>query len=247
MSQYRRRFLLELWFASRRGEAVKAKLGILSLLLAVGTFFALGLDSYLSFLWLKGAHDKLTTAFAERPFFVAAAFMALQAGAMALSIPGSVLTLALAAGGIFGIVWGIPIVLTAVVIGDSLALLAARYLFRDWVEKRFGRQAAAMQRGMERDGAYCLFAMRLAAIIPFFIVNLTMALTKMPLKIFAPVSFLGLTPITAIYVNAGTQLARIESPSDIISIPLLASLGLLGIAPFALRYLMIRMRLASSR
>lgn len=230
------------------GEAVNAKLGILALLLAsAAAFFTLGLDSYLSFQWLKGAHDELTTAFAERPVVVAAVFMALQAGAMALSIPGSVLTLALAAGAIFGTFWGIPIVLTAVVVGDSLALLAARCLFRDWVEKRFGRQAAAMQRGIERDGVYCLFAMRLAAIIPFFIVNLTMALTRMPLRIFAPVSFLGLAPITAIYVNAGTQLARIESPGDIISLPLLVSLALLGIAPFALRYLIMRMRPALSR
>lgn len=222
---------------------MKGKLAILVMLVAAAiAFFAFGLDRYLSFAWLKATHSDLVATFAAHPLMVAGAFMVLQASAMALSIPGSVLTLALAAGAIFGLAWGIPIVLVAVVVGDSLAFLAARYLFRDWVEKRFARQAAAMQSGIERDGAYYLFAMRLAAVIPFFIVNLTMALTRMPLRIFAPVSFLGLIPITAIYVNAGTQLASIEAPSDIISLPLLASLGLLGIAPFALRLIISRPR-----
>lgn len=220
---------------------MKSKLLILALLLAaIVAFFAFGLDRYLSFAWLKSAHGDLTAAFAENPLMVAGAFMTFQTAAMAFSIPGSVLTFALAAGAIFGLAWGIPIVLIAVVVGDSLAFLAARYLFRDWVEKRFAKQAAAMQRGIERDGAYYLFAMRLAAVIPFFIVNLTIALTRMPLRTFAPVSFLGLAPITAIYVNAGTQLASIESPGDVISLPLLASLGLLGIVPIVLKFMMKR-------
>lgn len=168
--------------------------------------------------------------------------MALQVTALALCIPGAVLTFGVAGGAIFGFGWGVLIVLTAAVIGDTLAFLVARYLLRDWVEQRFARQAAIIQRGVERDGAYYLFAMRLAAVIPFFVVNITMALTRMPLRTFAPVSFIGLAPVIAIYVNAGTQLAKIESPSDIMSWPLIISFGLLGIAPILLRLMMKRMR-----
>lgn len=222
---------------------MKQKLLILAVLvIAAMVFFALGLNRYLSFEWIKSTHQDLTNAFAENPFMVAGAFMAILTGAMALSIPGSVLTLALAAGAIFGLWWGIPIVLVGIVVGDSLAFLMARYLFRDWVERRFAQQATMMQRGFERNGAYYLFAMRLAAVIPFFIVNWTMALTRMKLRLFAPVSFLGLVPVTAIYVNAGTQLAQIENPGDIISLPVLVSLGLLGIAPIILRLMMNRTR-----
>lgn len=230
------------------GDMMKQKLLILTAFaIAVACFFAFGLHHYFSFAWLKTAHHELTAAFAERPLIVAGIFMALQASAMALSIPGSVLGGSLAAGAIFGFGWGVGIALVAVVIGDSVAFLMARYLFRDWVEKRFAKQAAVIQQGFERDGAYYLFAMRLMAVIPFFIVNLTMGLTRMPLTRFAPVSFLGLAPVTAIYVNAGTQLARIESPGDIISLPVLASLGLLGIAPVILRLVMDRFRPAIAR
>ncbi len=210
--------------------------------MAAVAFFALGLNRYLSFEWLKSAHQDLVKSFAEQPVLVAGAFMAIQAAALALCIPGAVLTLALAGGAIFGFAWGTIIVLVAVVIGDSLAFLVARYLLRDWVEKRFAKQVTMMQCGFERDGGYYLFAMRLSAVIPFFVVNLSVALTRMPLRIFAPVSFLGLAPVTAIYVNAGTQLARIENPGDIMSLPVLASLGALGIAPIILRLIMNRMR-----
>lgn len=222
---------------------MKQKLLIMAVMVATGVaFFALGLNHYLSFDWLKSAHQDLVASFAREPLLVAGAFMALQVTALALCIPGAVLTFGVAGGAIFGFGWGVLIVLTAAVIGDTLAFLVARYLLRDWVEQRFARQAAIIQRGVERDGAYYLFAMRLAAVIPFFVVNITMALTRMPLRTFAPVSFIGLAPVIAIYVNAGTQLAKIESPSDIMSWPLIISFGLLGIAPILLRLMMKRMR-----
>lgn len=151
---------------------MKQKLLIVAVLVMAGVaFFALGLNHYLSFDWLKSAHQDLVASFARDPLLVAGAFMALAASALALCVPGAVLTLAVAGGAIFGFGWGVIVVLVAVVLGDSLAFLVARYLLRDWVERRFAKQAAMIQRGVERDGAYYLFAMRLAAVIPFFMVN----------------------------------------------------------------------------
>lgn len=203
---------------------------------AAGLFFGLGLQDYLTLNILKMRQAELAASFAARPMLIAGIFVAIQATALALSLPGAVLTLSLAAGAIFGPLWGTLIVLIAITLGDSLGFLAARYLFRDWVERAFAAQVATIDRGVARDGAFYLLSLRLLAVVPYFIVNLGMALTRMPLRVFAPVSFIGLVPATAIYVNAGTQLAGIDSPADIYSAELIGAFILLGLFPLAVRF-----------
>jgi uncharacterized membrane protein YdjX (TVP38/TMEM64 family) len=144
--------------------------------------------------------------------------------------------MALAGGAIFGFSLGTLIVLTSLTIGDSLGFLAARFLIGGWVKTRYGAQLAKVEAQMRTDGAYYLLSSRLMAAIPFFVVNLTFGAARMPLRIFAPVSFVGLAPATAVYVNAGTQLTRISGPSDVLTGGVLVSLGLLALVPLVARY-----------
>jgi uncharacterized membrane protein YdjX (TVP38/TMEM64 family) len=202
----------------------------------IAAVFLLGLDDYLDLAAIKRERLALAALWQREPVAFGAAFTALNAAALALSLPGAVLSFCLAAGAIFGPYWGTAITLAAVVAGDSLAFLLARFALRDWVEQRFGRQARRANQGVARDGAFYLLALRLMPVVPYFIVNLTMGLTRMPLRVFAPVSFAGLLPVTFLYVSAGTQLSAIEQASDIYSPRLLAIFALLALLALAARF-----------
>lgn len=210
-----------------------------ALLLAVAAgilaFFLLGFDRYLDIAAIRQERLDLVAAWQRSPLATAGVFILLSAAALALSIPGAVLSFSLAAGAIFGLWYGTAIALTALVAGDSLAFLGARFLFRDWVERHLSSHAVRARRGFERDGAYYLLALRLMAVVPYFLVNLTMGLTRMKLRVFAPVSFLGLLPVTFVYVWAGTQIGTIERASDIYSPRLLITFVALGLLPLAAR------------
>lgn len=213
---------------------------LLAVIAAISLFYLFGLHRYLTLDAIKAQRDDIAALYAARPALVIAAFMAIHIAALALSLPGAVLAPTLAAGAIFGPVWGVIFALGAIVAGDSLGFLIARYLLRDWVEARFATQAAAIARGVDAEGAFYLLALRLMAIVPFFVVNLTMGLTRMKLGVFAPVSLIGLIPATILYAYAGTTLAAIDSPSDIYSPRLIAAFILLGLLPIAARRVFAR-------
>lgn len=214
---------------------------------AIAAFFVLGLDEYLDLDAIKRERMRLVGLWHDAPALTAAIFIALHATALALSLPGAVLSFTLAAGAIFGPWWGTAIALTSIILGDSLAFLGARFLFRDWVERTFSRQAERANRGFARDGAFYLLALRLMAVVPYFVVNLTMGLTRMKLRLFAPVSFVGLLPATFLYVQAGSQLSTLQRASDIYSPGLLITFGLLGVLPLAARLTFRRWRSRSGR
>ncbi|MEO7635788.1 MAG: VTT domain-containing protein [Sphingomicrobium sp.] len=199
-----------------------------------------GLDEYFSVAAIKRERMGLAVLWHSRPAATAAAFAALNIVALALSLPGAVLGFGLAAGAIFGAWWGTGIAIAAIVLGDSLAFLVARYVLRDWVEQRFARSARRVAAGVARDGAFYLLALRLMTIMPYFVVNLTMGLTRMPLRLFAPVSFAGLLPVTFLYVQAGTQLSVIERVGEIYSPRLLVTFAALALLPLAARYALRR-------
>ncbi|MFV2093815.1 MAG: FAD-dependent oxidoreductase, partial [Hyphomicrobiales bacterium] len=134
-------------------------------------------------------------------------------------------------GAIFGVVAGSIIISFASTIGATLALLVARYLLRDWVQGRFGNRLKAVNAGIEEDGAFYLFTLRMVPLIPFWLINLLMGLTRIPVVKFYLVSQIGMLTATVIYVNAGSQLAQIDSLGGILSPALLVSLSLLGIFP----------------
>lgn len=202
-------------------------------LAAVAMTFALLAADTLSIAGIKARIGALAELYDRRPVAVITGFVAIQAAALALCLPGAVV-MSLAAGALFGPALGMLVALTAVTIGDSLGFLAARYLLRDLLASRFHRSLERVRGG---EGAAYLVGLRLMAIVPYFVVNIAMALTRMPLRHFAPLSFLALIPATFLYVNAGTRLAEIRSPADIWSPALLASFLALGLLPFAARWL----------
>ena len=137
----------------------------------------------LSLASLQASQAQLTARYAASPFAFIAVFSLLYIGATALSLPGATL-LTLVAGAVFGFGWGLVIVSFASTIGATLAMLSARYLLRDWVEARWGSRLASLQAGLEKDGAFYLFSLRLLPIVPFFLLNLSMGLTRIKLWTF---------------------------------------------------------------
>lgn len=165
---------------------------------------------------------------------LALAFFAAYVAVAALSLPLAV-WMTLAAGALFGFWQGLLIVSFASTIGATLAFLASRYLLRDWVRERLGARAVAIDEGLRRDGPFFLFSLRLIPVIPFFAVNLLMGLTPVRTLTFYLVSQVGMLAGTAAYVNAGTQLAGLNSLAGIVSPPLLLSFALLGLFPWIAR------------
>ncbi|MBS0336588.1 MAG: FAD-dependent oxidoreductase, partial [Proteobacteria bacterium] len=164
------------------------------------------------------------------PAATALGFFATYVAVTGLSLPGAVI-MTLAAGAIFGLVWGTLIVSFASSLGATLAFLAARFLLRDWVQARFGRQLAPVNEGVAKDGAQYLFTLRLIPAVPFFVINLAMGLTPLRTWTFYWVSQAGMLAGTLVYVNAGTQLAQLQSLSGILSPGLVGAFVLLGVFP----------------
>ena len=197
---------------------------------AVVAFFALGLDRHLSLAALKQQQGALAALHAEYRVATLAGFFALYVAVTALSLPGAAI-LTLAAGAIFGFWTGLLLVSFASSIGATLAMLAARFLLRDAVQRRFGERLAPIHAGIAKDGAFYLFALRLVPLFPFFVINLLMGLTPIRTATFYWVSQIGMLAGTAVYVNVGTQLAQLESLAGVLSPALLGSFVLLGVFP----------------
>ncbi|MCX7275219.1 MAG: FAD-dependent oxidoreductase [Burkholderiales bacterium] len=209
---------------------------LLLLVLAAGitAFFTFGLHRYFTLAEVKSRQGQLQALFEHEPWLVAGGFFAAYLAMAALSLPGAVM-LTVLAGAIFGVLWGTVIVSFASSLGATLGFLASRFLFRDLVQSRFGDRLAAINRGVQRDGAFYLFTLRLVPVFPFFLVNLLMGLTPVPTRTFYLVSQLGMFLGTVVYVNVGTQLARVDSLQGILSPGLLASFVALGVLPLVAR------------
>lgn len=211
----------------------KALLG-LALATAVVLFFVLDLGRHFELQALAERRTELVSMQKQSPLLFALAFFAVYVAVTGLSLPGAAI-LTLAAGALFGLGWGTLLVSFASTCGATLALLSSRFVLRDWVAARFTRQVAAVDRGMERDGAYYLLALRLVPVFPFFLVNLVMGVTRLPVRTFFWVSQVGMLAGTLVYVNAGTRLGELESVAGVLSPALLASLALLGVFPLLAR------------
>ena len=205
--------------------------GLLAVLMAaVIAFFAFGLQRYLSLEFIKSQQGQLEAWRAANPLIAALTFFGVYIAVTALSLPGATI-LTLAAGAIFGLGWGSLIASFAASIGATLAFLMSRVVLRDWVQARFGERLAAINDGVKKDGAFYLFTLRVVPLFPFFLINLAMGLTHIRVLTFYWVSQIGMLLGTVVYVNAGTQLARIDKLSDVASPGVLASLALLGLFP----------------
>ena len=189
------------------------------------------LSDYLTLDYLKGQQASLDARYLAAPIAFIAAFFVIYILVTAASLPGAAI-LTLAAGAIFGVATGTLVVSFASSIGATLAFLGSRHLFRDWVQSRFGDRLKALNDGVERDGAFYLFSLRLVPVFPFFLINLLMGLTPIRTWTYYWVSQIGMFLGTIVYVNAGTQIAQINSLGDIASPTLLASFAALGLTPW---------------
>ncbi len=199
-------------------------------------FFSFDLQHYLTLEGFKSQQDAIESYRQAHPMPAMILYGLLYIAVTGLSLPGATV-LTLAGGAVFGLLWGTIIVSFASTLGATLAFLAARFLFRDLVKSRFGERIKLIDEGVTRDGAFYLFTLRLVPVFPFFMINLAMGLTPIKMSTFYWVSQIGMLAGTIVYVNAGTQLAAINSLSGILSPVLLASFALLGIFPLLARKL----------
>lgn len=207
-------------------------LGVIAL--ALIAFFLFDLGDVLTLNNLKAQQDNLAAFRASNPVVLAAGYFVIYVVVTALSLPGATI-MTLAGGAIFGFTQGLLLVSFASSLGATLAFLVARFLLHDWVQQRFGDRIAPVNRGIEKDGAFYLFSLRLVPLFPFFMINLVMGLTPIKAWTFYWVSQVGMFAGTAVYINAGTQLAQIDSLGGILSPTLLASFALLGLFPLVAR------------
>ncbi len=205
---------------------------LLGFLAFVACFFVFDLQQYLNLEYLKLRQNDIKHYFSSNPIQTGAIFFSIYVIVTSISLPGAGI-LTIAAGAIFGTVWGSVLVSFASVLGATIAFLISRYLFHDLIQTRFSKQLKPINRGVEREGSLYLFTVRLVPVFPFFIINIVMALTPIKTFTFAWVSQIGMLIPTIIFVNAGTQLAQIESAGDILSLELILSFVLLGVFPIA--------------
>ena len=203
---------------------------ILALIAAVIAFFVLDLGRFFTLDFIKQSQARFGELYASQPALVIGSFFAIYVAVTALSLPGATI-MTLAGGAIFGLTVGLIVVSFASTIGATLAFLASRFLLGESVQKKFGARMAEIDKGVEKEGAFYLFTLRLVPLVPFFVINLLMGLTKMKTWTFFWVSQIGMFLGTAVFVNAGTQLAKIDSLKGILSPGLLGSFVLLGVFP----------------
>lgn len=193
-------------------------------------FFAFDLGRFFTLETLKASQEQFAAQYAAMPYLVMGAYFVIYVVVTALSLPGAAV-MTLAGGALFGLATGTLLVSFASSLGATLAFLVARFVLRDTVQNRFGNRLAAINAGIEKDGAFYLFTLRLVPAFPFFVINLLMGLTPIRTRTFYWVSQIGMLAGTLVYVNAGTQLAHIDSLAGILSPGLLASFALLGVFP----------------
>ncbi len=219
-------------------KAVLKKIVLLAVIIAVIAIFRLfDLGQYLTLSYVKESQAGFMALYEEHKIVVISLYMAIYIVVTALSLPGATV-LTLAGGGIFGLLAGFVIVSFASTTGAAIACVVSRYLLSGWVQNKFSDKLRAINEGVEKEGAFYLFTMRLIPAFPFFVINLVMGLTKMPIFTFYWVSQLGMIPGTIVYVNAGKELSKIESLSGILSPGLIISFALLGLFPIVTKKLM---------
>ncbi|MET2952910.1 TVP38/TMEM64 family protein [Vibrio harveyi] len=211
------------------------------ILLATIIFLGVNFGQYLTLENAKAQQEALNTFISENFVFAAATYFFAYIAITAFSIPGAAVVTLLGAA-LFGFWTSLLLVSFASTIGATIAFLSSRYLLREWVQSKFGNKLGAINQGVEKDGAFYLFSLRLIPVFPFFLINLLMGLTPMTIARFYLTSQIGMLPGTAVYLNAGTQLATIDSLSGIVSPTVLASFALLGLFPIIAKWVMNKVR-----
>jgi uncharacterized membrane protein YdjX (TVP38/TMEM64 family) len=213
---------------------------------AIAAYLWFDLGQYLSLDAFKAQQAQIIAAKDANPLLYIGGFFLIYVIVTALSLPGAAI-MSLVAGALFGVVTGTIIVSFASSIGATLAFLSARFLLRDWVQSKFGERLKAIDDGIARDGAMYLFTIRLIPLFPFFVVNLLMGLTRIKTRTYYWVSQIGMLPATVVFVNAGTQISKIDSTAGLLSPTLIGSFVLLGIFPWIARGLVAAVKKVNAR
>ncbi len=217
---------------------MKKKIIIVVVLIAlVAAFKIFNLGEYFTIEYIKESQESFQALYSEHTVLVIAGYMVVYILVTSLSLPGAAV-MTLAGGGLFGLLVGTIVVSFASTIGATIACLVARFLMRDWIQGKFGDRLKMVNEGIEREGAFYLFTMRLIPAIPFWLINLVMGLTKIPLRTFYWVSQVGMLAGTIVFVNAGKELAKIDSLTGILSPSLIISFVILGLFPLIVKKLM---------
>lgn len=206
---------------------------IVGLIIAFKVF---NLGQYITLSYIKESRDKFELLYGEYPVAVIVLYMGMYILTTSLSLPGAAV-LTIAGGAFFGLWVGTFVVSFASSIGATLACFVSRFLLRDWIQGRFADRIKKVNEGIEKEGAFYLFTIRLIPVFPFWMVNILFGLTKIPLFRFYWVSQLGMLPVTMVYVNAGKELAKIESLRGILSPGLIVSFVLIGGFPIMVKKL----------
>ena len=204
---------------------------ICAIIILISTFYYFGAGKYFSLDYIKASQERFALLYKEHKVMMTFAYMGMYITMSAMSLPGAAV-MTLLGGALFGFVTGTIVVSFASTIGATLACLVARFLLRDWVQGKVGGKLKIINEGIEKEGALYLFTMRLIPAFPFWLVNLAMGLTRIPLRTFYWVSQIGMLPATMVFVFAGRELGRIESLSGILSPGLIIAFVILGIFPF---------------
>jgi len=219
-------------------KKIVKKIAVVTVLVGLVVIFkVLGLGQYLTLSYVKASQEKFAALYADHRLPVIAAYMMIYILVTSLSLPGAAV-MTLAGGALFGLWIGTLVVSFASTIGATLACFVSRFVLRDWVQRKFSDKLKTVNEGVEREGALYLLTLRLIPVFPFWLINLIMGLTKMPLRTFYWVSQVGMLAGTVVFVNAGRELAKIDSLSGILSPGLILSLVLLGIFPIAAKKLL---------
>ncbi len=222
---------------NKKHKMIKKAAIVVLIGLGVVAFRYFDLGQYLTLDYIKASQERFQALYLSNRFSVIAVYMIIYIGVTALSLPGAAV-LTLAGGGLFGLVAGTVVVSFASTIGATLACLVSRFLLREWVQGKFGDKLAAINAGIAKEGSFYLFTLRLVPVFPFFVINLIMGLTSMPLRTFFWVSQVGMLAGTIVYVNAGKELAKIDSLSGILSPGVLISFAILGLFPITVKKLL---------
>lgn len=222
-----------------KADVLKRLVLIAAVAVFIGIFLYNDWGRFFTLEYVKQSQADFAALYAEQGLLLVAVYMAIYIAVTALSLPGAAV-MSLAGAALFGFWTTLLAVSFASTIGATLACIASRFVFRDWVQQRFASRLEGINEGVRKDGAFYLFSLRLVPVFPFFLINLAMGLTPIRISTFYWVSQLGMLPGTAVYVNAGSELGAINSLSGILSPSLLLSFALLGVFPFIARKMLAR-------
>lgn len=211
------------------------------LVFVISAFFYFDLDSYISWAEFNRHREFLEELCSRHPFLAKGVYFLIYLLAASISLPAITL-FTLVGGALFGVVWGVILASSASTLGATIAFLIVRFLLRDFFHIKFKKDAEIFLEKFERGGAWYLLSLRLVPVMPYFLTNILMGFTNLPVRVYALISQLGMLPATLVYVNAGSRLSQVENSGDFISLPLIISFFLLALFPLLMKKLLEHFR-----